>query len=234
MIPANRTFISHSGYAMLKAQVIQATPAASNIASAVYLGIQNKSTKTQRYMWKVTLSTYTANMYAVGMKAKIANAPGLNGQWEIDAFDETAKTLDILTTIPQGPALGAVGTCTPSGLAPFATYVDPTEVMNNNNEIIGYQYSGAQSFITQWCSADGGGNIDPFVQVVNTDATNGNTVTIRWSLDGMHWSAFPTAISSVAVAQGAVGGWILNQGQYNQIWFRIDVAGTGTYYVNMR
>lgn len=182
-------------------------------------------------LWRVELAVFTANMWAEGMKVTLAGTSFPIGTYLINNVDSVGKYLFIVTPYWHHDYKQTVagGTATPKGEPDIVTDVLGTVLYNNDGEQVAMQYNANQSFITKISNSLDKASL---IQVVNTHATNGITVTIRCSLDKVNWAPLPTAISADAITAGATKLYNINEAMY-EAWLRIDVVVTSgaTFYV---
>lgn len=227
MIPVSTAFIRRN-YGIVRASAIQATPAAANVNAVAYRAQLNRTTEagTQLwYIWEVTLAVMTANMWTKGMSVALAGTTFPAGSYEIETV--TATGLRIYTKEPRGALAQttAAGTATPTGITPTVNDVYGTAVLNNMNEEVAETYTGTQYFLINLTNK---GSVESIIQVINNHSSVGITVTIEESVNGVNFSALPTAISADAIAAGVAKTYHFKE--YFDKWLKITVTATNSLY----
>ena len=227
MIPTSKAFIEPL-YNNLKATEAQVTTPDGNVQSIVFLGkseVQELGRVIKRGLIKVTLDTITANMWRVGMKANLTGT-SIVGAFEIVEVGSDYLVLIVPVLDNSVNQAGVAGTAVPYGILPTREYTAGTVAKNNEGKVVSESYTGNEIFLLRLSSEN---NAAKILQVVNTHASAGITVTIEESLDGVNWAALPTAISADAIAAGATKTYHLDY-KYLDVHIKVTIAATNSEY----
>ena len=213
------------GIVFLRARpILTTTPTAQNITKIELYG--KLGTKT---LYKVTLDSMGTSQFYPNLKAKIAGTIQLDGDWSINYIDNTGKFIIIETNIEK--LLNQVpintGTCNITGVVDHGVYEPYEEVFNNDGKSIGYAYDSNKSFILDY-NKDLIANTPIAIQL-NVIESGTVTATIQWSLDGVYWMDFPTAVA-LSASLNTPDGVILSDLPAG-VKIRIDTTGSVKYYL---
>jgi len=186
--------------------------------------------KTKKEAIIVTVTAAVVGL-EVGMKLKLSGTTDgkLDGTFEVTEI--RADTNQIVLAVPKAYVqTGAAGTAEIVGTVDLTKATDHGVVIrNNDNEVLFYKYDLDGIFVYKKEDAHGIVNIT----IVNADSSASITgATVKFSLDGVHWADFPTALTSGSIAAG--GSYTFMIGYPMQCYLRIDVTSTADYYVLAR
>jgi len=199
---------------LLKQVVVQTDPAvALNIQEIESAGL-NKA--------KVTVDALVASDIPVGTKVKISDTTNYNGIYYVESADYDEEFLIIVGAAvdTKPPQTLAAGTIELYGVHENL-FIDGTELKNDFNEVMGYTYTTAGSFLKT--KGD-----EPLA--IHLCVTSGTlSAAFYASINGLNWSTLNTSLTNITA-----GGIAFLNDMPSGTLIRVNVTGTGTYYVLAR
>ena len=148
-----------------------------------------------------------------GAKVTLASTTGglHDGIFKIIQVDNvsTPQTM-VIESMNKATQAGAAGTATPDGTVRIDWFDNASAYIYKNNDGIPilYKYATTGKFILQHGTERGNSTI---IQIVNLDGADQIAgVTVKWSLDGIHWLDFATALTSGAIIAGNSYGFVID------------------------
>ena len=201
---------------LLKAHSIISTPAEDNISNIVY-----KYSNRDKHIYEVTLSA-PVNKYYEGMMAEVSQTIYYDGIHKIIKVNNNVITIESpiysKTTVSSGKFKL-------TGVIPLGESIKGNLIFNNDNKIIGYKYSGNNTFLID-ISRDTKDNSSFAIQAISIDSAL--SATLKWSLNGVNWLDFDTEITLTCSDTGSAG--IILKDVPAIMKLKLTVVSTGTYY----
>jgi hypothetical protein len=179
------------------------------------------------FVHSIKLNTFTADQWAVGMRAAVTNSSGFDGEYEILLIDATNKILYVKSTfklnkvLTTGKAVGK-GTVNSNTLPGIPLY-------NDDNKIVALVYKGDNVFFID-IHRDIVDVREFYIQVMNLSGSVLNC-HLYWSLDAVNWLDFVVPIEFTVDPNASEGGNISQLARTMKLKLVVDANNDDEYYI---